>query len=82
MNVSNIFKPADAFCKDTDAADTSAALTLDLLKQTDEMIKEVARTFGDKINNRQVETELKSHRASDTENLLSSFDAPFSRKAE
>lgn len=61
MNVSNIFKPADAFCKDTDAADTSAALTLDLLKQTDEMIKEVARTFGDKINNRQVETELKSH---------------------
>lgn len=52
MNVSNIFKPADAFCKDTDAADTSAALTLDLLKQTDEMIKEVARTFGDKINNR------------------------------
>lgn len=61
MNVSNIFKPADAFCKDTDAADTSAALTLDLLKQTDEMIKEVARTFGDKINNRQVETGLKSH---------------------
>lgn len=61
MNVSNIFKPTDASCKDTDAADTSAALTLDLLKQTDEMIKEVARTFGDKINNRQVETELKSH---------------------
>lgn len=42
MNVSNIFKPADASCKDTHAADTSAALTLDLLKQTDEMIKEVA----------------------------------------